>query len=231
MPQISRFYPGRAGDQIVWLGNYRNKIGGYQIAGSYLIPEINATIADADVLIYLLNTVQIQAQTFAQSITSHLDLMGNGTGNALVPLPTFTLPLIPAPPANVLPGALKRIFAFITNLKTRAFYTEDIGANLQIVSSTTANDPNAVPSASAEARSNEVALTFKKSGHMGVYIETQTGDASKWTFLAISTGSPYHDTRPLSVDGQPEKRRYRLCFWDGTPTNVWTDAMEVTFGG
>ena len=28
----------------------------------------------------------------------------------------------------------------------------------------------------------------------------------------------YHDTRPLKVPNQPEKRRYRLCFWDG-PVN------------
>ena len=31
--------------------------------------------------------------------------------------------------------------------------------------------------------------------------------------------------RPLRVAGQPEKRRYWLCFWDGDPTNVWSDAV------
>jgi hypothetical protein len=28
-----------------------------------------------------------------------------------------------------------------------------------------------------------------------------------------------------------EKRRYRFCFWDNTPTNNWTATFEVTFGG
>ena len=40
-----------------------------------------------------------------------------------------------------------------------------------------------------------------------------------------------NDTRPLKVAGQPEKRRYRLCFWDGEPTRVWSPVIEVVFGG
>ena len=27
------------------------------------------------------------------------------------------------------------------------------------------------------------------------------------------------------------KRHYRLGFWDGQPTRVWTPVMEVVFGG
>ena len=30
---------------------------------------------------------------------------------------------------------------------------------------------------------------------------------------------------------EAETRRYRLCFWDGTPTNVWTTTAEIAFGG
>ena len=37
--------------------------------------------------------------------------------------------------------------------------------------------------------------------------------------------------RPLKVPHQPEQRRYRLRFWDGQPTRVWTPVMEVVFGG
>ena len=54
---------------------------------------------------------------------------------------------------------------------------------------------------------------------------------TEWTFLAIDTSDPYNDTRPLKVAGQPEKRRYRLCFWDGEPTRVWSAVIEVVFGG
>jgi hypothetical protein len=33
------------------------------------------------------------------------------------------------------------------------------------------------------------------------------------------------------MPGVPEKRRYRFCFWDGTPSNAWTATYEVTFSG
>lgn len=231
MPAYNSYYPIRIGDQIIWLRNFRNKVPNYQVALGYTVGDMTAIQADADRCIYLLDTVNSAAQSFGTSITSHIDTVFNGTGSALVPLPAFTLPTTPTPPANVLPGALKRIFAFVKNLKTRTGYAADIGADLQIVGSTTPDDPNAVPPADGEARSGEVVITFKKMGHMGVWVEGQVGAETDWTFLAIDTTNPYNDTRPLKVANQPEKRRYRLCFWDGDPTKVWTDVIEVTFGG
>lgn len=231
MPTRNSYYPTRIGDQIVWLRNFRNKIGNHQAMLGYTAAEITAIIADADRCIWLLDTVQTGAQSFAQAITAHIDLVQNGTGSSLVDVPAFGLPLTPPPPANVLPGALKRIFAFIANLKTLATSTSDIETDLQIAPSSTAFDPNGVPPASGEGRSGEVVLTFKKMGHMGVWIEGQIASETDWTFLAIDTSNPYNDTRPLKVAGQPEKRRYRLCFWDGDPTKVWSDVIEVVFGG
>jgi hypothetical protein len=62
-------------------------------------------------------------------------------------------------------------------------------------------------------------------------IQSQVGASTVWSDLVICTTSPYHDVRPLAVPGVPEKRRYRFCFWDGTPSNVWTATYEVTFSG
>jgi hypothetical protein len=97
--------------------------------------------------------------------------------------------------------------------------------------STSGKDPAAIPDGTVKANSGEVVLSFIKAGYPGVYIETQVGAATAWDFLAICTSSPFHDVRPLAVPGQPEKRRYRFCFWDNTPTNNWTATFEVTFGG
>ena len=232
MPTRNSYYPARIGDQILWLRNYRNKIGGYQAPLACSAAEIAATVADADRVIYLLDTVSGAAQSFAQAITSHTGLLLNGpAASDLVALPAFSLPATPPPPANVLPGALKRIFAFIANLKTRTGFNDPIAQDLQLTGSVSADNPNAVPPTGGEARSGEVVLTFKKMGHLGVWIEGQTGSETEWSFLAIDTTNPYNDTRPLKVPGQPEKRRYRLCFWDGDPTKVWSDVIEVTFGG
>ena len=229
MPTHQNYFPNRVGDQVTWLKNYRTKIGNYQASGGYAVPEIIATQADADFSIALLETWQPAVTQFGQSATAYVNLVLNGpTGTTVVPIPTFAIAISAT---AVLPGSLKRIFAFIKNLKTRAFYTPVVGQDLDIIGAAASMDPNAVPKVSAEARSGEVVVRFSKDGHMGVWVEGQVGAETAWSFLAIDTTDPYNDTRPLKVAGQPEKRRYRLCFWDGDPTNVWTAVLEVTFGG
>ena len=230
MPRTSSYYPARIGDQIVWLRNARNKIANYKVALGYADDDIAAFQADCDRLIWLLETLQSAAQSFAQSVTSHLHLMQDGPTGPLVVPPAFTLPATPAPPANVAPGALKRITSFVNNLKTRTGYDDPVGQDLAVVGPQVIDNPNAYPDAKVEAHSGEVIGTFKKLGHLGAYWEGQVGNEAEWTFLAIVT-TTYHDTRPLRVPNQPEKRRYRLCFWDGQPTRVWTPVMEVVFGG
>lgn len=74
-------------------------------------------------------------------------------------------------------------------------------------------------------------LTFVKAGHQGVLIQSEAGAGAVFSDLAVCTTSPYHDVRPLAVPGQPEKRRYRFCYWDNTPSNAWTATYEVTFSG
>ena len=231
MSKINRFYPTRIGDQILWLINWSDKIVLYQVILGYTAAEIAATIADAQRVLYLLSTVQTEAQGFAHAITAHINLMENGSGSALVPLPVFALPTTPPPPDNVLPGALKRIMAFIANLKTRPGYTTDIGTNLQIISTTVPVNPGDIPDPDAVAQAGQVVLTFVKAGHQGVLIQSEIGAGTVFADLAVCTTSPYHDVRPLAVPGVPEKRRYRFCFWDGTPSNVWTATYEVTFSG
>lgn len=231
MPRTARYYPARIGDQIVWLRNFRNKIGGYQTALGYSADDITAVVADCDRMVWLLDTLQGAASGFGQAVTAHVRLVFNGPGSTAVAPPAFALPGTPAPPANVVPGAQKRLFAFIKNLKTRAGYTVPIGQDLGAIGEEETEDPDEVPKAKGTAKSGEVILNFNKAGHLGVWIESQVANETEWTFLAIDTSDPYNDTRPLKVAGQPEKRRYRLCFWDGEPTRVWTAVIEVVFGG
>ena len=181
---------------------------------------------------WLLDTLQDAAQSFAKAVTGHIKLMQDGPpGTDIVPPPTFTLPTTPAPPANVLPGALKRVFVFIANLKTRAGYDDSIGQDLGIIGTEITPNPDAVPDGKATAKSGEVLIRVKKERHTGVFISGQVATETTWTDVGIATTATYHDTRPLKVAAQPEKRRYRFCFWDGTPTNVWSPVIEVVYGG
>ena len=72
MPKHTTYFPSRHGDQIIWVRNWRLKIAGYQIAGGYTTVEINATIADADYVLQLLEFWHPGAQGFVQAATAHL---------------------------------------------------------------------------------------------------------------------------------------------------------------
>ena len=232
MATHTTYFPVRIGDQIIWMRTFYNKIGNYQATLGYTAAEITAIKADANRIAWLLETLQSAAQTFAQAVTGHLRLMLDGpAGSVLVDPPAFVLPALPVPPDNVLPGALKRLFAFVANLKTRAGYTDAIAQDLGIIGAQTTTDPNAVPPVKIEARNGEVLVHVKKMGHIGFQIDGQVGTETEWATVGIGTSDPFHDNRPLKVPGQPEKRRYRVCFWDGEPTRVWSAVIEVVFGG
>ena len=156
---------------MLFRSNFRNKINNYRVAAGYTTGDISAVQADCDRLIYLLQTVQGAAQSFAQAITSHIKLMKDGPGSALVAIPTFALPTDPAAPDNVLPGALKRLFAFIANLKTRTGYTDTIGQDLGIIGAVqAAPDPAATKPAikAVPAAGGNVEVQWKKIGRAHV---------------------------------------------------------------
>ena len=82
-------------DQIIWLRNFRNKIPNYQAPLGYEADDLTAIQADCDRLVWLAETFQEAAQSFAQAVTAHIRLLQNGTGNALVAPPAFRLPASP----------------------------------------------------------------------------------------------------------------------------------------
>ena len=230
MPKRNTYYPLRYGDQIVWLRNFRSKLPNYEAALNYQPQEVVTVLADCDLAIYLLGTYGETVRTFGLSATAAAHDLLDGEIGGHVDLPGFTLPNNPPPPTGGERGILRRIFAFVANLKTRPGYNDGIGEDLGIIGTASAKRGGA-PEPKGEARSGEVVLTFKKGGHMGVHIEGQVGNETTWQFLATDTASPYNDTRPLATPNQPEVRRYRMCYWDGTPTFDWSNTVNVVYGG
>jgi hypothetical protein len=182
-------------------------------------------------LIYLFEDWQPAVRAFSQAATAYVQSALSGPGGTPESWPGFTAPATTATPQA--PGTLTRVLTFVEDkIKTADGYTQAIGEDLRVIGAAVGPvNPDATPEAGAEVRGGEVLIKFKKSRHAGVWIEGQVGAETDWTYLAIDTSSPYNDSRPLKVPGQPEKRRYRLCFWDGDPTRVWCDVIEVTFGG
>ncbi|MCX6898213.1 MAG: hypothetical protein NT105_05885 [Verrucomicrobia bacterium] len=227
------YYPSRIANQILWLGNFRNKLPGYETVLGLPSAHVDACVASCNYTIYALGEWLTAVRDFGPAATEAVDLLLAGSGPDAVVLPVFTVPTLPTGVASVPPGALNRLFDLVAIIKAAPGYTEAIGQDLGIVGPASnefvdqampAFKLQIVPGPVCQA----VKIVFKKFGHEGVWIECQRGNG-EWQFVAVDSESPYLDERPLLVAGAPEVRKFRLRFWDkGTPNGNWTDVASVT---
>lgn len=229
---VQRYFPSTEGDQIMWFNNLASKIAAYYTA-------LGIGTADQAMLTSVLAWL-VWSWAIYLPARRHEGPAATAWRNRLASSPAdpgnTTTPPAPAtltpPTGAAFVGMLTWLFDQIAIWKKAPGYTDTIGEDLGIIGpEMPPSDPTAAPTAKAEVRPGEVILTFSKRGHLGVWIESQVGSETAWSFLAIDTTIPYNDTRPLKVPGQPEMRRYRLCYWDNVPSNAFCDTIEVTFGG
>ena len=237
MPAHNDYFPLRAGDQIQWLKNWRQKIGNYQSGGGYTVTEITATVADADYALQLIETWNPYTQHFAEGATAHTKLILYGPiATPVVALPLFTgnpPGTTPPPPAGTLPwpaavppGALKRIFAFVKNMKTRAFYTEAVGQDLQVIGGVSAheNRDTVKPEITAARRGDEVRIGWRKGAFDGVEIWVDRGSGT-FVKLAVDMTPDYFDTEPLPATAQTWKYKARYLL-DDAPVGQFSHVVE-----
>ncbi|MEI7730116.1 MAG: hypothetical protein WCO56_11125 [Verrucomicrobiota bacterium] len=225
-----KWYPTRAGDQVLWLDNFGPK---YAIRGpqvGMLQANVDATVAGVRYLSHAISAWLPAVRAFGHSGTETLDLLANGSGPSALVLPVFTPPALPNGVVPVPPGVLVRLFAEVAEFKTKPGYTEAIGKDLGIVAAEDTS-VHAAPTIHLETQAGQtcqlVKVVFVKYGHMGVYIESRRNNGA-WEFLAIDTHSPYLDERPLLVASAAETREYRVRFWDkGEPTGDWSDVAKI----
>ncbi len=225
------FFPSNEADQIVWLTNYVAKL---PVNGSICDisgDEITRTQTDIAYQLWLLKDYRPATRRDMTEINTFIALMlngGNGDGSIHPSPSTF-----PAPPPIPAPGIQKRLFSQVARIKASTHYTEDIGRNLNILSTVVKVDHpipefNAVVELGAEG--SRVRIDFKKYGHDGIWIESRI-NSGDWAFLAIDTVKPYLDERPLSVADTHEVREYRIRWWDKSqPHGEWSTSQKVIVG-
>ena len=225
------YYPSRIADQGDWLQNYATKLAIHGPNLGIANPELNASGDDARWGAYVLGIWLPSVRAFSPSTTDAVDAVLTGTGPAVVTLPTFSAPALPASVSPQNPGALTRIFAMVARIKKDPNYTEVMGQDLGVIGAEESGQHPA-PKFTAQLQDGSgvqaVRLGFFKYTHMGVYIESRR-NGGPWEFLGIDSESPYMDERALLTPGTPEMREYRMRFWDkGTPNGDWTDVAKVT---
>ena len=201
-------------------------------AGIGLVPaDITASVNDSRHLAYSLGSWLTAVRGYGPGCTSQLEVLKLGTGNTAFELPEFAPPAPPAGLTAVLPGALTRIFKYVQTIKAAPVYTEGLGLLMGIVGSEDSTE-HAVPEFALKTVLGDdcqcVRVGFKKFGHYAVAIYSRRGGGD-WVLLGVDSSSPYLDERELLVAGQPEKRDYRMRFWDdGTENGDWTDIASIT---
>lgn len=231
--------PINEAELLLWLSNFSKKLPNY--LPTLLLPpaEIEESLGDVEYLMYLLKDLLPTGRRTLAATVEFKNLIKNGEASEKLP---ETLPWVtPAPQFSGVPpkpGVMGRLRKLVQNIKTRPGYTETIGQDLNIVTGEADSGGGAtVPTLTLISTSaGAVTLGWNKSGWTGVKIQSRSSGAGGgaaaamvWQDLGIDLYSPFVDTRPLTVAGQPESREYRACYLDGdTPQADWSQALTLT---
>jgi hypothetical protein len=228
-----RYFPRKVAQQIIWLENFRTKLASYAVALGLTTDQVNAAIADARWLVYLLLQWQPAVKAWALATTDAVDLAESGDGTALMALPVFTAP---TPPTGVVPvntGALDRIFALVNTINQSSGYNDTIGSDLGTIGAEdTGPDMNVLqPVFKVTLRSGQPFLDWDWGGNSAFLdmAELEVNRGSGFTLLANDTTPGYLDTFPTPAT--PTKWIYRMRYRvDDHPVGVWSAEMSVVVG-
>jgi hypothetical protein len=235
------WFPSREDELLPWFNNFNAKLPGYAVTLDLSAGDLSGVDDDTNVVTFAVNGVAIfKAEQKEWVDFKNLELHGP------IGEPTPGAPTVPTltPPTLVAPGIIRRTRDLVLRIKAHPNYTEVIGRPVQGPAATFGGEDLGIIGAEAGAADEikptgkakalagaEVLITFLKAGHDGVDIESQRAGETEWTHIAFDGFSPYTDTRPLLVAGQPEERRYRLRYRDNdVPVGDYSDVFVVTAG-
>lgn len=227
------YYPARAGEQLLWLKNFRDKLLQHAATLSLTSQTLDSALADLAWLIFFKSEIIGRVRRHALACSQvERDLM-SGKGTNVVTVPPFEMPPPPAGVPPVKPGALDRIFKLVATIKHTRGYTVEMGHDLGIVGNHHRLADPAAPAFKLTlvrgATSEGVRGKFSRFGHTAVWVETRRGGGDFETLgHGVFPGTVFEDFRPLLDPTLPEIREYRLRFWDkGEPNGEWTPVATV----
>lgn len=206
----NNYYPMSAAEQIVWLGNFWNKIRGHAAVLGITQAACDAAVADARWVIYVLGSWLPNERAHGKSATQSVQEVLYGTApGAYVLTPHLPPPLPPADATAVPPlpavvatpaGALNRIFDLVQEIKQSDTYTEAIGQDLRVIGSETgAPDFNVLaPVLTVSISGGVVNIAWGWQGYSKFLdmLEIQVDRGNGWTTLTFDTTPGYTDTTP-----------------------------------
>ena len=226
------YYPSAQNDQILWHTNFGGKLPG--LAGDLkLTPDhVKAAVADCGWLVYLLESWLPATRNWSQAGTAAMAEAQTGDGSALMVLPVFVVPPLPAGVVPVNTGALTRIFALVQTIKNSGLCSDTNAGILGIVGSA---DPGPdfttlQPVISVSIVGNHVQLKWNFGGYAAwldsCEIQVDRGDGKGFNLLTIDTTPGYTDTQPFPAAHTVWIYRAIYCLNDAE-VGVWSQPVSI----
>ena len=176
------YFPAKEGSLVLWFDNFTVKLALYAVALGLLpadITDITAKITEVKTSIDNANN--------AKQTQKHLEAEKKAKKKAVIDY----------------------LRAKIARFKTEAGYTEAIGRDLGVISTSESIDTHTYkPTITAKAFPKYIEVGFVKKGIDAVDIYKRIKGEVEWKFLARDTHSPHHDNTDLAKAGTPEVREY-----------------------
>ena len=231
----NNYFPIRVGDQIRWFQNFAVQIVVTGPALGLTAATATALAADANWIIYLLESWLPGTRNWATSCTQVANFAQTGTGTNVVALPGFTPPPLPNGTFAQLPGSLDRIFAAINAIKNDGKCSAAIAVALKIVGTEeTAPDlTQAQPPLTATLNGDHVDIVTGWNGNSryldAIELQKDVGDGKGFGHVVTLTSVNYQDPVPTGANRQIVAYRasYRL---DNQQVGLWSQTATVLIG-
>lgn len=234
------YYPSTVAQQIIWLQNFANKLGGHAPGLGVSVAECAAAIAAARWLIYVLGSWLPAIRAWQKACTEASQQAQTGTPGAVMVLPVFTAPPLPGASGGmpaVVPvtgGALNLIFDLIGEIKQSDTKTDAILTDLGVIGVQETGPDFAtlqpVLKVKAVGSHTEVDWDWQGFGKFLDMAELQVNRGSGFGILAFNTTPGYHDTAPFPAT--PTLWKYRAIYRvNDAQTGLWSAEASVIVGG
>ena len=219
--------PSQYAELAAWAELLALKFPEYGERVGFTHPETDAVVRDCQAITYGV-VIAREFRIAMQAATAFRDSLLHGPpGTPASRLPEVA-PITPPDPMPA-PGAIARLRAAIQRLKAHPGYSRAMGEGLGIVAPPPPPGPDQPVCEAVSGDNFEIRVYYKKARRTGVIVEGQRGSETEWVLLGVDHYSPYTDTRPPLVPGQPEVRRYRLRYLDrDTPTGEYSNVLVIT---
>jgi hypothetical protein len=187
-----------------WLLTFANKLGIYGITLGMLGPAVTAMQGECIALSTSILGVETERNTLRNTV------------NAKDTLRTSTL---------------TDVRKLAKNLKTNAGYTDAIGEDMGIIGGESTFDPSTEkPVLKTTLNGGQATVHFNRAHSNGAKLYSKRGGETVFTFLALDTHAPYHDTRDNITPGTPETRQYYAFYIDihDAQYGLQSDIVSVT---